>query len=158
MKRVILTIFICQACLLLNAQQLGERVEAYTDKSCYLTGERMHVSVLVTDKNHNTLDLSKVAYVEIADTARMVAHAMMYLKDGQGWAEVSLPEGMHSGNYMLTAYTRAMRNEGEKAFCRKIISVINPEGTSQLDNITFMKEEDHKLSIIIKEYHPLLCD
>ncbi|MBO4642035.1 MAG: hypothetical protein J5661_04170 [Bacteroidaceae bacterium] len=152
MKRVILTIFICQACLLLNAQQLGERVEAYTDKSCYLTGERMHVSVLVTDKNHNTLDLSKVAYVEIADTARMVAHAMMYLKDGQGWAEVSLPEGMHSGNYMLTAYTRAMRNEGEKAFCRKIISVINPEGTSQLDNITFMKEEDHKLSIIIKEY------
>ena len=152
MKRMSLSIIICQICLLAIAQQLGERVEAYTDKSCYLTGERIHVSVLITEKDHNALNLSKVAYVEIADTARMVAHAMMYLKDGQGWAELSLPEGIHSGNYLLTAYTRAMRNEGEKSFCRKIISVINPNGISQLDNVTFMKEENQKENKSIKEY------
>ena len=152
MKRISLSIIICQICLLAIAQQLGERVEAYTDKSCYLTGERIHVSVLITDKDHNALNLSKVAYVEIADTARMVAHAMMYLKDGQGWAEVSLPEGIHSGNYLLTAYTRAMRNEGEKSFCRKIISVVNPNGISQLDNVTFMKGENQKGNNPIKEY------
>ena len=68
------------------AQTQVEQVIAYTDRDCYLTGERLCVRVDATIDGHPSP--SRVAYVEIADTRRMYAQCMVALQDGQGWAEI----------------------------------------------------------------------
>lgn len=121
----------------LRAQYLCEQVMALTDKDCYLSGERLCVRVDVTLAG-GVASPSRVAYVEIADHRQLYAQAVLYLTDGQGWAEIPLPAGMHSGCYQLTAYTSCLRNFGEKCFFRSQVGIINGERLSRRDNIRFL--------------------
>ena len=47
------------------------------------------------------------------------------INHGQGQAVVKLPYTLGTGTYRLTAYTRWMRNEGEKVFFNKRIGIFN---------------------------------
>ncbi len=114
-----------------------EHVAAFTDKECYLAGERLCVRVDVTLPD-GSASPSAVAYVEVADTRQLYAQAMVYLTQGQGWAELSLPTTMHSGTYQLTAYTRALRNFGPDTFFSTLVGVINGEQLSRRDDILFL--------------------
>lgn len=117
-----------------SAQRLCEKLFVATDKTCYLTGERLCVRVDVC-MSDNSPSLSKVAYVELADQYQLYAQAMVTLDKGQGWAEIALPSTMHSGTYQLTAYTRDLRNWGDSLFLRTHIAVINGEKISRRDNL-----------------------
>lgn len=119
----------------LKAQEVAN---AITDKECYLTGERLHIRIDITDTKHQPATLSKVAYVEISDEFRICAQGMAQLSGGSGWADIALPASMHSGNYQLSVYTRLMRNQGQERFFRKLISVINPLRVVRADNIIYL--------------------
>lgn len=133
--RKILTFILLLSLLPLKAQELAN---AITDKECYLTGERLHIRIDITDTQHQPVDLSKVAYVEISDAHRICAQGMAQLANGSGWADIALPATMHSGNYQLSVYTRQMRNQGQEHFFRKLISVINPLRVVRADDIIYL--------------------
>ncbi len=126
----------------MSAQSLQETIHAVTDKDCYLAGERLHISVCITDTQNQSSPYSKVAYVEICDTENINAQGMVSLIDGRGWADIALPATMHSGNYLLSVYTRAMRNDNASAPFRKIVSIVNALRVTHKDDITFVMPND----------------
>ena len=140
-RRTIYLLLVLAYSLGLYAQSLQEVAHAFTDKECYLTGERLHVSVAVTDNACHSLDVSKVAYVEISDARHVCAQGMIALEEGRGWADIPLPSTMHSGNYLLSVYTRAMCNDAPSSAYHKIISVINVLHVTHQDEIAFVDDE-----------------
>lgn len=106
----------------------------FTDKTLYLTGERIHVSL-------RSQKQSKVAYVELADTKGMVAQTMVFMNNGCGWAELPLPSDLHSGNYMLTTYLRGSAHNMSEKPKHQIISIVNPYSTTDEDDVLFLQPE-----------------
>lgn len=115
--------------------QQAELMRIYTDKDCYLAGEELWVELSVDDEAYPGNVMSRVAYVEICDTAQVRAQGKIALTDGRGWARIQLPSTMHSGMYQITAYTRYMRNLHSDSFPRKYVAVLNTLGASEEDNI-----------------------
>lgn len=129
-------------------QNLCEQAFVVTDKDCYLVGERLCLRIDVT-LDGQTPSPSRVAYIELSDTRQLYAQTMVDLEDGQGWAEVPLPQRMHSGTYQLTAYTRAMQAYGKETFFHAHVGVINGEQLSRHDNIRILPYSDYKLSEVV---------
>lgn len=146
MKRTIYTILLSLCCLAGMAQQ-AELMRIYTDKDCYLAGEELWVKVSLDDEAFPGNVMSRVAYVEICDTAQVRAQGKVALTGGKGWARIQLPSTMHSGMYQITAYTRYMRNLCSDSFPRKYVAVLNTLGASAEDRLVvndttaFPKEE-----------------
>ena len=136
MIRKIFSLLLMLSCLQLALAQ--EVAHAITDKDCYLTGERLHIRIDITDASQQPLSLSKVAYVELSDAHRICAQGMVQLTDGMGWADIALPASMHSGNYLLSVYTRAMRNQGQDTFFRKLVSIVNTLHVVRTDDILYL--------------------
>lgn len=134
MKNTICLLWFC-FCWMAGWAQSVELIRIYTDKDCYLAGEKLWVKVCVDDKSFPGNDVSRVAYVEICDTAQIRAQAKIALEQGMGWACVQLPSTMHSGMYQLTAYTRYMRNLNSDCFPRKYVAVLNTLGASEDDRL-----------------------
>lgn len=139
-KRIFITIVAMSCAMVARAQVARENVVAMTDRDCYLTGERLRVSVDVRLED-GTSSPSKVAYVEVSDTKQMCAQSMIALDNGVGWGEIALPPNMHSGNYQLTVYTREMRNYGADAYFKRIIGIVNADKLSRRDAISFLPKE-----------------
>lgn len=138
MKRILVILYFLTVAFLGVAQNVCEQIVAYTDKDCYLVGERL--CVRVDARLDGKPSPSRVAYVEISDTRMMHAQCMLMLRDGQGWGEIALPAHMHSGCYQLTAYTKlGLGQEGkdEQVF-HTLIGVINGEKLSRYDDISFV--------------------
>jgi len=114
-------------CLSLNAEnRITERVFVHTDKNSYIAGEDILLKFYVVDNYFQPSVLSKVGYVEISDTNRPQMQLMLALENGRGAGVISIPRDIPTGIYQLSAYTRYMRNEGENAFFRKQIAIVNP--------------------------------
>ena len=120
-----------------QAQMLRETAHVVTDKALYLTGERLHVSICITGNDGRPSGVSRVAYVELSDPQRICAQGLVALTDGCGWADITLPATMHSGNYLMSVYTRAMRNASTETFCQKVVSVINATHISRQDAVEY---------------------
>lgn len=133
MKRILFIIISLVAALAAQAQAT-EYMRIYIDKDCYLAGEDLWVKVSVTDSLHRASTLSKVAYIEVSDTRQMHAQGMIALENGTGWGRIRFPHTMHSGTYLLTAYTRYMRNRPER-FLTKHIGVLNAGMASEEDKV-----------------------
>ena len=69
-----------------------------TDRTWYLAGEAMTVSI--------TADDALIAYAELCDTRGLVAGTAVALRQGKGVGTVELPQKLHSGYYALSVYTR----------------------------------------------------
>lgn len=134
MKRTI-SILLFSLCWVAGMAQQAELMRIYTDKDCYLAGEELWVKLSVDDEAYPGNVMSRVAYVEICDTAQVRAQGKIALTDGRGWARIQLPSTMHSGMYQITAYTRYMRNLRSDSFPRKYVAVLNTLGASEEDNI-----------------------
>lgn len=134
MKRTIYLLWMSLLGLASMAQSV-DLMRIYTDKDCYLAGEELWVKVCLDDEAYPGNIMSRVAYVELCDTAQVRAQGKIALKDGRGWACIRLPQTMHSGMYQLTAYTRYMRNLKSDCFPRKYVAVLNTLGASNEDNL-----------------------
>ena len=69
-----------------------------TDRTWYLAGEAMKVSVAADD--------AMIAYAEVCDMNGLAAGVVVSLKGGKGTGVIELPSDLHSGYYVLSAYTR----------------------------------------------------
>ena len=97
-----------------------------TDRTWYLAGEAMKVSV--------TADDALIAYVELCDTYGLAAGIVVGLKGGEGTGIVELPSDLHSGYYVLSVYTRNNTNVSHR-----LIAVVNPLHKSEDDAIEWVK-------------------
>lgn len=145
MKKIILSLLSILLCQSLFAQNLQERIYAFLDKDIYVTGEQVLVKVQVTDSQGNPSPFSRVAYVELCDTHSLQAKCMVQLTGGEGWATMDLPNSMHSGNYLLSAYTRDMRNVSREKYARQLVPVVNLLHTSPNDDLEWMEAKDDEV-------------
>jgi hypothetical protein len=105
-----------------------EKIFVHTDKEDYMTGEIIWFKLYYVDGfYHKPLSLSKLAYVTLIDQeGKRVLDGKISLKPGERSGSFLLPLSLSSGTYRMQAYTNWMKNEGEKLFFEKIITIINP--------------------------------
>jgi len=108
---------------------IREKIFVHTDKSFYVTGEIAWFKLYVVDASNNKpLDLSKVAYVEILDSAnKHLLQARIALHAAEGNGSFYLPVSINSGKYKIRAYTNWMKNFGAEYFFEKNITIVNVE-------------------------------
>ena len=133
MRRILLGMML-SLCVLTSMAQSSDLMRIYTDKDCYLAGEKLWIKVNVDHEALPGNAISRVAYVEICDTAQVYVQGKVALQQGAGWACIHLPQTMHSGVYQLTAYTRYMRNCQSESYPRKYVAVLNTLGSSEKDD------------------------
>lgn len=97
-----------------------------TDRSWYLVGEAMRVSV--------TTDNALIAYAELRDTYNMVAGAVIGLEGGKGTGTIQLPSDLHSGCYVLSVYTRDNANVSHR-----MVAIVNHLQKSLDDDIEWIQ-------------------
>lgn len=134
MKRMIYTLLLFFCTLAATAGQSG-LIRIYTDKDCYLAGEKMWIKLSLDEQASPENRMSTVAYVEISDETQIHAQAKVSLREGTGWACVSLPASMHSGVYRLMTYTRYMRNWDTSCYPQKFLAVVNARAHGESDKL-----------------------
>jgi len=104
-----------------------EKLYVHFAQEFYLTGETVWFKIYYVDGAlHHSMDLSKVAYVEILDNNNQpLLQTKVALKDGKGDGSLFLPASINSGNYHVRAYTQWMRNFSPEFFFHKTISIVN---------------------------------
>ena len=119
------------SCFSLKAEEtIRERVYIHTDKDCYISGEVIRLKFYVIFSNFQPSTLSKVGYIEICDTEKPHIQMKVALESGSGAGHIKIPAALPSGIYELSGYTRYMRNEGDDAFFKKQIAIINVQQQS----------------------------
>jgi len=124
-KYIVICLFLCIGQMRVHAQ-LRERMYLQTDKQLYLAGELLWMKLYTTDQEGRLMSFSKIGYVELVHDSIPEVQVKVDIRDGTGAGWIELPAMLPTGYYRLTAYTRYMRNEGEKTFFEKIICIVNP--------------------------------
>ena len=108
---------------------VSERIAVHTDRQLYVNGETIWFKVYVLKSGRNALaNFSQVAYLELLSAeGAAISRIKVLLEEGMGNGAIELPRGMKNGIYQLRAYTRGMRNEGDEAFCKQELFILNPE-------------------------------
>jgi hypothetical protein len=97
-----------------------------TDKDIYVTGEDVRFKFWLTDANGRADSLSRVGYVELFNGEESPVRVKIDVEGGISDGYLSLPSTLPTGYYRLIAYTRYMTGEGEGAFFKRMIGVVNP--------------------------------
>ena len=125
-------IFSLTAALVLAMNTFAANIE--TDRSWYLAGEAMRVSV--------TADDAVIAYAELCDTHRLAAGVVIGLKENKGTGTIELPADLHSGYYQLSVYTRGNAN-----VTQRLVAIVNPLRKSVDDDIEWVKVNNGQLTM-----------
>lgn len=109
-------------------QVFQEKLFIHTDRSLYITGENLFFKIYLVDgKSHKSVNLSKIAYLELVDfdsAAKVQTKVALDIYGGDG--SIYLPASLNSGKYILRAYTRWMRNFDSSFYFYKTITILNP--------------------------------
>ena len=119
-------IFSLTAALVLAMNTFAANIE--TDRSWYLAGEAMRVSVTVDD--------AVIAYAELCDTHRLASGVLIGLKENKGTGTIELPADLHSGYYVLSVYTRDNAN-----VIQRLVAIVNPLRKSGDDDIEWVVDD-----------------
>lgn len=106
---------------------LQEKIYVHTDRCFYIVGETIWFAIYNQDASeHQSIDISKLAYVEILDKENnVVSKAKVELKDGKGNGSILISFAVPSGTYLLRAYTHWMKNFDPDYYYEKIITIVN---------------------------------
>ena len=104
-----------------------------TDRTWYLAGEAMKVRV--------TDDDASIAYAELCDTHALAAGVVIGLKGGEGFGVIELPSDLHSGYYVLSAYTRHDAN-----VTHRLVAVVNPLHRSEDDDMEWVSGDSCRVT------------
>jgi len=112
-----------------NANALNEKLFVHTDKEAYTAAELIWFKIYNVDGiDHNPIDLSKVAYVELLDANKnVILQAKIAMKNGSGSGSLYIPVTVSSGNFILRAYTSWMKNFSPDYYFSKKLTIINPQ-------------------------------
>ena len=97
-----------------------------TDRTWYLAGEAMKVSVTDND--------ATIAYAELCDVHGLAAGVVIGLKEPEGTGMIELPSDLHSGYYVLSVYTRH-----NPKVSQQLVAVINPLRKSADDDMEWVE-------------------
>ena len=97
-----------------------------TDRTWYLAGETMKVSVTDND--------ATIAYAELCDTHGLATGVVIGLKGNEGIGIIELPPDLHSGYYVLSVYTRH-----NAMVSQQLVAIINPLRKSADDDIEWVE-------------------
>lgn len=105
-----------------------ENIVIRTDRDFYIGGEDVWFQINNLELNTSIeSDLSKVVYVELLNAQnKPVSQYKCRLDNGRIKSYFTLSDTISTGNYLMRAYTRWMRNAKEPIFASKVISVVNP--------------------------------
>ena len=121
MKKRIVFIILAVWALLLST--FATAIE--TDRTWYLAGEQMKVSV--------TADDALIAYAELCDTHGLAAGVVVGLEEGRGTGIIELPSDLHSGYYVLSVYTNHNPN-----VTHRLVAIINPLHKGKADDMKWV--------------------
>ena len=97
-----------------------------TDRTWYLAGETMKVSVIDND--------ATIAYAELCDTHGLATGVVIGLKGNEGIGIIELSPDLHSGYYVLSVYTRH-----NAMVSQQLVAIINPLRKSADDDIEWVE-------------------
>lgn len=124
-------------CLILavsvSAQEL-ERVYVNTDRTCYVAGDDIYMSVFCFDAagpENSISTLSSTVYVELQSSKATVQTTKVALSNGRGAGKMTIYPDLPTGNYALVAYTS--QNAAEAGFVpySRILTVFNVLSTAR---------------------------
>lgn len=125
MRYIHIIILLCVANISLMAGNIK------VDRQWYVAGEGVNIDITLDDET------SKVAYVELSDTAGVQAGDIISLKKGKAKTTFILPKALHSGYYQLSVYTRKTQPQ------QMIIPVINTLRASADDQIAWIEDNNN---------------
>ena len=158
---IFIIILLLHSINVLSENTVRERVYVQTDKQTYISGELLWMKMYLTDETGKPSSFSKIGYVEILDETSSQVQAKLDIVDGIGEGRMELPVSLPTGFYVMKAYTRNMRNEGEQVFFDKTIAIINTfradatvktdtthiaenSSSSPAENLTIVAEQSYK--------------
>ncbi len=104
------------------------RVYLHTDKSRYLTGERVWFKAYGVLHPYNIPDsLSKQLNVALINQDGQYVHYSFFpLDHGTVYGDIRLPDSLQEGSYLLRGYTNLMAHLDDDLYFEKELQVINP--------------------------------
>jgi len=126
MKPIVYILFLLVIGLTSHAQP-EEHIFVHTDKDTYLAGEILWMKLYLVDgSTRRPGTLSRSAFVEIlSDEQKPVLQARIALDSGTGNGSFQLPFSLHSGNYLLRAYTNWMKNSPANTWFERHLAILN---------------------------------
>ena len=129
-----------------------EKIYVQTDKSNYLSGERVWLrSHLVDAMNHRPMIMSRYVYVELFNPFDELVKRIKVRPDSTGVyaGYLDLDQELPEGSYTIRAYTRYMRNRGNGTFFRKTINVLDPYSL-QIEPLPDFTVDKNKVDVSFK--------
>lgn len=119
-----------------EALNTRERVTLFTDRTLYAVNEKIRFRALtrrvgeVFKENH-----SRVLYVELLTPEGKAVAGGKFPNTTEGSSGfLDIPPEALTGNYLLRAYTRWMRNFGPRSFAYTALKIVNPYAEEVLEN------------------------
>ncbi len=105
-----------------------ERVVLFTDRTLYVTGEKILFSAFMPlSDGVNTTVKSNIIYCElITAEGKKISGDKYSVRNNEASGNLGIPEDIITGIYYLRAYTRYMRNYGPEFYHYTRIRIINP--------------------------------
>lgn len=127
-----------------HQSSIQEKIFVHTDKSFYVAGEIVWFKLYIVNASTNApLELSKVAYVEILDSAnKHLLQAKILLTNAEGNGSFYLPVNLNSGNFKFRAYTNWMKNFSPDYFFEKKITIVNIQKRIELTALKNVNKPD----------------
>ncbi len=129
-----------------NAQKViipeVEKVNFFTDRSTYITGEDICFSAFIFQEGYLPA-LSSVLYVQVISAEGSSFSAGKFeINNFQSSGKLTIPEDLITGIYYIRAYTKYMRNAGPASYAVLALKIINPKRNEVLPGKDTLKTTD----------------
>lgn len=123
-----------------------EKIHLQSDKSLYVSGEKIWFRVYLVDAVLHQPLLSQYVFVELINPLdSVVSRVEIRQNEGAFSGCIAIHENLPEGDYTLCSYTRNMQNLGEGFFFKKNIRIVNPLSATVRTKVKFRFETESKL-------------
>lgn len=111
-----------------------EKIFIHTDRDEYISGEEVWFAIYLIDRQSGKPSgTSRIAYFELLNAeSRPVLQKRIYLENGFGPGQITLPDTLSSGIYTIRSYTNQMRNFLPYNSFLRDIRIFNPFNNRRL--------------------------
>lgn len=127
-----------------NQQLPREKVYLQTDRDNYVPGETIWLKgYLFEGVAHGIDSASRVLYVDLIDVekSRIIRQIKLKADKGQAPGQLTLPDSLATGTYLLRGYTGWMRNFSEDYFFTKPLTILRADDAPELPKEVVLKPD-----------------